>query len=81
MVVTTSPSELPRVAGRGAVPGAVRTGRAELGPGTEFSTRAAAEAYIGKVCFKQGPPMLIGAELESGLPRRESRRRPPRVRS
>ncbi|WTZ54983.1 glutamate-cysteine ligase family protein [Nocardia sp. NBC_01388] len=35
-----------------------------MGPGTEFSTRAAAEAYIGKVCFKQGPPMLIGAELE-----------------
>ncbi|QIS15719.1 ergothioneine biosynthesis glutamate--cysteine ligase EgtA [Nocardia arthritidis] len=33
----------------------------ELG---ELSSRAAAEAYIGKICFKQGPPALIGAELE-----------------
>lgn len=30
----------------------------------ELSSRAAAEAYIGKICFKQGPPALIGAELE-----------------
>ncbi|WP_330228489.1 ergothioneine biosynthesis glutamate--cysteine ligase EgtA [Nocardia sp. NBC_00508] len=30
----------------------------------ELSTRAAAEAYIGGVCFKLGPPALIGAELE-----------------
>ncbi|RJO77137.1 ergothioneine biosynthesis glutamate--cysteine ligase EgtA [Nocardia panacis] len=30
----------------------------------ELSSRAAAEAYIGKICFKQGPPRLIGAELE-----------------
>ncbi|TLF59455.1 ergothioneine biosynthesis glutamate--cysteine ligase EgtA [Nocardia cyriacigeorgica] len=30
----------------------------------ELSTRAAAEAYIGGVCFKLGPPGLIGAELE-----------------
>ncbi|WP_280234593.1 glutamate-cysteine ligase family protein [Nocardia cyriacigeorgica] len=29
-----------------------------------LSTRAAAEAYIGGVCFKLGPPGLIGAELE-----------------
>ncbi|MEV6767433.1 ergothioneine biosynthesis glutamate--cysteine ligase EgtA [Nocardia sp. NPDC051030] len=43
---------------------AARAGRAEHAPGSEFSSRAAAEAYIGKVCFKQGPPMLIGAELE-----------------
>ncbi|MCU1648448.1 MAG: gshA [Nocardia sp.] len=64
MVVTTSPTDLPRVAGRGIQPGTVQTGRAELAPGNGFSTRAAAEAYIGKVCFKQGPPMLIGAELE-----------------
>lgn len=64
MVVTTSRTDLPRVAGRAVQPGAVQTGRAELAPGNEFSTRAAAEAYIGKVCFKQGPPMLIGAELE-----------------
>ncbi|CAM4254474.1 ergothioneine biosynthesis glutamate--cysteine ligase EgtA [Nocardia ninae] len=30
----------------------------------ELGSRAAAEAYIGGVCFKQGPPTLIGAELE-----------------
>ncbi|TQF73972.1 ergothioneine biosynthesis glutamate--cysteine ligase EgtA [Rhodococcus spelaei] len=29
-----------------------------------LTTRAAAEAYIGGVCFKLGPPRLIGAELE-----------------
>ncbi|ONM48296.1 ergothioneine biosynthesis glutamate--cysteine ligase EgtA [Nocardia donostiensis] len=29
-----------------------------------LSSRAAAEAYIGGVCFKLGPPLLIGAELE-----------------
>ncbi|MFD4183275.1 glutamate-cysteine ligase family protein, partial [Rhodococcus sp. NPDC058514] len=29
-----------------------------------FTTRAAAEAYVGGVCFKLGPPRLIGAELE-----------------
>ncbi|MFC4375592.1 ergothioneine biosynthesis glutamate--cysteine ligase EgtA [Nocardia halotolerans] len=30
----------------------------------ELSSRAAAEAYVGGVCFKLGPPGLIGAELE-----------------
>ncbi|WP_330250343.1 ergothioneine biosynthesis glutamate--cysteine ligase EgtA [Nocardia sp. NBC_00565] len=30
----------------------------------ELSSRAAAEAYIEKICFKLGPPTLIGAELE-----------------
>ncbi|MEV0297317.1 ergothioneine biosynthesis glutamate--cysteine ligase EgtA [Nocardia sp. NPDC050710] len=30
----------------------------------QLSSRAAAEAYIGGVCFKVGPPTLIGAELE-----------------
>ncbi len=30
----------------------------------ELSSRAAAEAYLEKICFKLGPPMLIGAELE-----------------
>ncbi|AQA20872.1 ergothioneine biosynthesis glutamate--cysteine ligase EgtA [Rhodococcus sp. MTM3W5.2] len=29
-----------------------------------LTTRAAAEAYVGGVCFKLGPPRLIGAELE-----------------
>ncbi|GGK48895.1 ergothioneine biosynthesis glutamate--cysteine ligase EgtA [Nocardia camponoti] len=30
----------------------------------ELTSRAAAEAYVGGVCFKLGPPRLIGAELE-----------------
>ncbi|WP_024800227.1 ergothioneine biosynthesis glutamate--cysteine ligase EgtA [Nocardia sp. BMG51109] len=38
--------------------------RAPIGAGAELSSRAAAEAYVGGVCFKQGPPALIGAELE-----------------
>ncbi|MFB8006445.1 ergothioneine biosynthesis glutamate--cysteine ligase EgtA [Nocardia sp. NPDC056000] len=42
----------------------MQTGRVAQAPGSAFSTRAAAEAYVGKVCFKQGPPALIGAELE-----------------
>ncbi|UGT64376.1 ergothioneine biosynthesis glutamate--cysteine ligase EgtA [Nocardia asteroides] len=29
-----------------------------------MSSRAAAEAYVGGVCFKLGPPALIGVELE-----------------
>ncbi|MFD1810821.1 ergothioneine biosynthesis glutamate--cysteine ligase EgtA [Rhodococcus gannanensis] len=37
---------------------ATRTGSARL------TTRAAAEAYVGGVCFKLGPPRLVGAELE-----------------
>ena len=31
---------------------------------TCFTSRPAAEAYLGGVCFKLGPPQLIGAELE-----------------
>lgn len=30
----------------------------------EFRDRAEAEAYVASVCFKHGPPRLIGAELE-----------------
>ncbi|WP_327149667.1 ergothioneine biosynthesis glutamate--cysteine ligase EgtA [Nocardia sp. NBC_01329] len=47
-----------------------------------LSSRAAAEAYIGGVCFKVGPPHLIGAELEwftvcrTGRTARRSARRP-----
>ncbi|WP_280486806.1 ergothioneine biosynthesis glutamate--cysteine ligase EgtA [Nocardia farcinica] len=37
------------------------TGRVD--PAT-LSSRAAAEAFVGGVCFKLGPPALIGAELE-----------------
>ncbi|MVU81630.1 ergothioneine biosynthesis glutamate--cysteine ligase EgtA [Nocardia sp. ET3-3] len=52
MAVTASPTDV------------LRSGLTETEPGREFSSRAAAEAYVGKVCFKQGPPLLIGAELE-----------------
>ncbi|RVW02900.1 ergothioneine biosynthesis glutamate--cysteine ligase EgtA [Rhodococcus xishaensis] len=31
---------------------------------TTLTSRPAAEAYLGGVCFKLGPPKLIGAELE-----------------
>lgn len=31
---------------------------------TGFTSRPAAESYVGGVCFKLGPPRLIGAELE-----------------
>ncbi|CAM2790688.1 ergothioneine biosynthesis glutamate--cysteine ligase EgtA [Prescottella defluvii] len=31
---------------------------------TSLTSRPAAEAYVGGVCFKLGPPRLIGAELE-----------------
>ncbi len=43
---------------------AITAVRSHMSAGTEFNSRAAAEAYIGGVCFKQGPPRLIGAELE-----------------
>ncbi|MET8425167.1 ergothioneine biosynthesis glutamate--cysteine ligase EgtA [Nocardia sp. NPDC004860] len=52
MAVTASPTDV------------LHSGLAESEPGGEFTSRAAAEAYVGKVCFKQGPPLLIGAELE-----------------
>ncbi|WP_280334253.1 ergothioneine biosynthesis glutamate--cysteine ligase EgtA [Nocardia wallacei] len=43
---------------------AITAVRTPIGAGPGLSSRAAAEAYIGGVCFKQGPPALIGAELE-----------------
>jgi glutamate--cysteine ligase len=43
---------------------AVTVDKAPAGLGAGLSSRAAAEAYVGGVCFKQGPPALIGAELE-----------------
>ncbi|MGW4531196.1 ergothioneine biosynthesis glutamate--cysteine ligase EgtA [Nocardia sp. NPDC004340] len=52
MAVTASPVDV------------LRSGLDVSEPGGEFTSRAAAEAYVGKVCFKQGPPLLIGAELE-----------------
>ncbi|MGW5386012.1 ergothioneine biosynthesis glutamate--cysteine ligase EgtA [Nocardia sp. NPDC003963] len=54
----------------------------DLPPHPALSSRAAAEAYIGGVCFKVGPPRLIGAELEwftvcrTGRTTRRSARRP-----
>ncbi|MBF6131567.1 ergothioneine biosynthesis glutamate--cysteine ligase EgtA [Nocardia otitidiscaviarum] len=52
-------------ASRTKPPGAVLTdARADSAPEVGLSSRAAAEAYIGGVCFKLGPPALIGAELE-----------------
>lgn len=43
---------------------AVTVDKAPAGLSAGLSSRAAAEAYVGGVCFKQGPPTLIGAELE-----------------
>lgn len=52
-------------ASRTAPPGAVLPGsRTDQAPEAGFTSRAAAEAYVGGVCFKLGPPTLIGAELE-----------------
>src|SRR2546421_4589301 len=31
---------------------------------TPLHDRAAAEAYVASVCFKHGPPALVGVELE-----------------
>jgi glutamate--cysteine ligase len=33
-------------------------------PATQLHNRAAAEAYVASVCFKHGPPRLLGVELE-----------------
>ncbi|HEX4221324.1 MAG TPA: ergothioneine biosynthesis glutamate--cysteine ligase EgtA, partial [Pseudonocardiaceae bacterium] len=31
---------------------------------TRLHDRAAAETYVASVCFKHGPPRLLGVELE-----------------
>ena len=33
-------------------------------PTSRVRTRAEAEAYVASVCFKHGPPRLLGVELE-----------------
>lgn len=39
-------------------------GTAEQPGAAVLPTRAAAEAYVASVCFKHGPPRLVGVELE-----------------
>ncbi|MFD2416981.1 glutamate-cysteine ligase family protein [Amycolatopsis pigmentata] len=41
-----------------------------------ISDRAAGEAYVAKVCFKHGPPRLLGTELEYTVHYAEDLRRP-----
>ncbi|MCD2195068.1 ergothioneine biosynthesis glutamate--cysteine ligase EgtA [Actinomycetospora endophytica] len=36
----------------------------ELDPAAPIPDRAAAAAYVASICFKHGPPRLLGAELE-----------------
>ena len=36
----------------------------ELDPAAPIPDRAAAAAYVASICFKHGPPRLVGAELE-----------------
>ncbi|MEO7193687.1 MAG: ergothioneine biosynthesis glutamate--cysteine ligase EgtA, partial [Pseudonocardiaceae bacterium] len=38
--------------------------RASVEPPTALDNRVEAEAYVASVCFTQGPPTLLGAELE-----------------
>jgi glutamate--cysteine ligase len=41
-----------------------------------LSDRAAGEAYVASVCFKHGPPKLLGVELEYTVHHEEDPRRP-----
>src|SRR3979490_582155 len=41
-----------------------------------LSDRAAGEAYVASVCFKHGPPKLLGVELEYTVHYAEDPRRP-----
>src|SRR3954452_107120 len=52
--------------GPAAPPAVVPTGRhpVALAPVSPLPDRATAEAYVASVCFKHGPPRLIGTELE-----------------
>lgn len=45
-------------------------------PSSRVRTRAEAEAYVARVCFKQGPPRLLGVELEWTVHHRDDPRRP-----
>src|SRR3979411_2348492 len=41
-----------------------------------LSDRAAGEAYVASVCFKHGPPKLVGVELEYTVHYTDDPRRP-----
>jgi glutamate--cysteine ligase len=45
-------------------------------PTVQLHDRAAAEAYIASICFKHGPPRLIGVELEWIVQHADDPRRP-----
>lgn len=45
-------------------------------PTHRLRTRAEAEAYVASVCFKHGPPRLLGIELEWTVHHAENPRRP-----
>lgn len=45
-------------------------------PSSLVRTRAEAEAYVAKVCFKHGPPRLLGVELEWTVHHDDDPRRP-----
>ncbi|HVW40184.1 MAG TPA: glutamate-cysteine ligase family protein [Amycolatopsis sp.] len=51
------------------------SGVAELSA-TVISDRAAGEAYVASVCFKHGPPRLLGVELEYTVHYADNTRRP-----
>jgi glutamate--cysteine ligase len=45
-------------------------------PTSRVRTRAEAEAYVASVCFKHGPPRLVGVELEWTVHHADDPRRP-----
>ncbi len=45
-------------------------------PASRLRTRAEAETYVASVCFKHGPPRLLGIELEWTVHHRDDPRRP-----
>lgn len=45
-------------------------------PSSHIRTRADAEAYVASVCFKHGPPRLLGIELEWTVHHADDPRRP-----
>jgi glutamate--cysteine ligase len=63
-VPASSPSVRPS-GGAGVSPGPPVTRHpVALDPASPLTDRATAEAYVASVCFKHGPPRLVGTELE-----------------